>query len=321
MNISEKTVSFKEIEKIVKEIAFEYGRSILRSLLEEFDTAIRENRDKSKYVNKGLKQTVIKTTLGEVEYRRSAYDVKEAGIKVGYAHLLDEAIGMSNSVGHISELLRDLIVQSCCDGAYRNAARTVSEMTGQTISHAAAWNVVQAVGVRIDEHEQHAANLASKSKGQGTLETAVLFEEQDGIHLKLQGKDRKEHVAGKEMKVAIAYDGAIKTGKNRYELSNKVACANFEAVEKFVRRKDGIIAGAYNVDEIKMRFLNGDGASWIKHSKTEDVHIQLDQFHRNKAIITYVSDPEARKRITEVMYSKDTVTQYRNCRHFEYQVQ
>jgi len=55
----------------------------------------------------------------------------------------------------------------------------------------------------------------------------LLFEEQDGIHIKLQGKDRKTHGSGKEMKVAIAYDGAKKTGKKRYELTNKVACANF----------------------------------------------------------------------------------------------
>ena len=49
------------------------------------------------------------------------------------------------------------------------------------------------------------------------------------------------------MKLAIAYDGK-KTGTNRYELTNKVACASFER-DKFYRRKEGVIAAHYNVDE------------------------------------------------------------------------
>ena len=269
------------------------------------DETLRESRDKTKYDNRGKKPTVIKTTLGEVQYSRTLYYINEGGIKTGQVYLLDEAMGVSGS-GYFSELLRDLIIRMCCDGAYRSAARAVSEMTGQTISHTAAWNVVQSIGKQIDNHEKHAAALAADNKGVGTIDSAVLFEEQDGLHLNLQGKDRKEHGENKEMKVAIAYDGALKKGKNRYELTNKVACANFEKSGDFVKRKDGVIAGAYNVDEIEVRFLNGDGASWIKQSKTdENVHIQLDQFHRNKAITRNVSNPEVRENITELLYAKE----------------
>ena len=305
MILTETTVSFNEIEQLAQRAAFEYGRSIISSVLEELDETLRESRDKAKYENKGKRTSVIKTTLGEVPYSRALYYIYEDGVKTGQVYLLDEVMGMSDS-GHFSELLRDLIVRMCCDGAYRDAARAVSEMTGQTISHTAAWDVVQVTGKRIDEHEQYEAVLAAESKGTGTLETGVLFEEQDGVTLNLQGKDRKKYGESKEMKVAIAYDGTVKKGKNRYELSNKVACANFESSDKFVKRKDGVIAGTYNVDEIEVRFLNGDGASWIKKSKTgENVHIQLDQFHRNKAIARNVSDPEVRDRITELLYAKE----------------
>ena len=154
--------------------------------------------------------------------------------------------------------------------------------------------------------EETASNASKNGKGSGTIETALLFEEQDGIYLKLQGKDRKHHGRNKEMKVAIAYDAAEKTGKSRYELSNKVACANFESAQKFVKRKEGVIAGVYNVDEINMRFLNGDGAFWIRRSQTDEtVHFQLSQFHRNSAVNQHVSDPIARKRIMELLYSND----------------
>jgi len=305
MILTETAVSFNEIEQLAQRVAFEYGRTIISSVLEELDETLRESRDKSRYNNRGKRTSVIKTTLGEVQYSRTMYNIKEDGIKIGQVYLLDEAMGVSGS-GHFSELLRDLILRMCCDGAYRSAARAVSEMTGQAISHTAAWNVVQSIGKQIDEHEKHAAKLAAANRGVGTIESAVLFEEQDGIHLNLQGKDRKEHGENKEMKVAIAYDGAVKKGENRYELTNKVACANFEKSVDFVKRKDGVIAEVYNVDEVDMRFLNGDGASWIKQSKTdENVHIQLDPFHRNKAITKNVSNPEVRENITELLYAKE----------------
>ena len=53
-----------------------------------------------------------------------------------------------------------------------------------------------------------------------------------------------------------------------------------------------------------MRLLNGDGAEWIKHGVTEeyDVYFQLDPFHRNKAILTYVTDREKQKLLSSLLY-------------------
>ena len=305
MSLTETIINFKDFERLAQRICFEFGREILKVLLEEWDRYLMHNRDKAVYEHVGRKRTTIKTVVGEVEYYRAQYEYINEDGKKCYVFLLDAAMEM-DCAGHFSELMRETIVQACCASPYREAARSVSEMTGQTISHTAAWNVVQAVGKQVDAHEQSAAKLAEKDEGAGTVETKVLFEEQDGISLSLQGKSRKEHGERKEMKVAIAYDGAEKTGKNRYKLTNKVASASFEVVDDFVSRKEGVIASVYNVDEILMRFLNGDGAGWIKRSKTgEEVHFQLDQYHRNKAIIEYVSDPDARELIRETLYTKD----------------
>jgi Uncharacterised protein family (UPF0236). len=209
-----------------------------------------------------------------------------------FVYLLDESMGIRGS-GFMSGLLSAQIAEAACAGTYRRAAQSISEMTGQTISHTAAWNVVQELGNRIDAQEQATA----ESEGSGKLESKVLFEEQDGIWLHLQGKSRKEHGKVKEMKVAIAYDGAEKAGKNRYRLTNKVAVANFESINKFIRRKEGKIAATYCVDEIETRILNGDGASWIKQSVTDEtVVFQLDTFHRNKAVFENVSDPTMKKK-------------------------
>ena len=304
MIVPETVVNFNSLEKEIFRRCCKLGCEVLRAIIEACDEELSKSRDKKEYRHKGKRKTTIKSVMGEVEYSRVGYETRDSDGKNIFVYLLDEAMGIEGS-GLMSDLLCELIAQAACEGPYRSAARSVSASTGQQISHTAAWSVVQSLGKRVEVQEKQAAEAASKNEGTGTLETAVLFEEQDGIWLKLQGKDRKAHGDSKEMKVAIAYDGAEKKGKKRYRLTNKVACANFESVERFQKRKEGIIAQTYNVDEIEMRLLNGDGASWIKGAITDEtVHFQLDPYHRNKAIRTYVKDPEMQEGITELLYEK-----------------
>jgi hypothetical protein len=72
--------------------------------------------------------------------------------------------------GFFSELLCEMIAKAACEGSYRSAARSVSELTGQSISHTAAWNVIQQLGKRVDAQEQEAAALAAKGEGKGELD-------------------------------------------------------------------------------------------------------------------------------------------------------
>ena len=294
MSITEKGVEFKSIEEKVFRYVCKCGREIIKEILENYDEEVREIRDKKQYRNKGKRRRTIKTVMGEVEFERNVYEtITEEGEKE-YVYLLDKELGLSRS-GFFSKLMAEFIAKRCCESSYRNAAQAVSEQTGQVLSHTAAWNVVQMLGQEIDRQERHNATLAKAHKGHGTLESEVLFEEQDGIWLKLQGRARKKYGSSREMKLAIAYDGAKETAKNRYQLHNKVACANFEGVTEFIQRKEGVIANTYNVDEIERRILNGDGAEWIKKSITdENTYFQLDPFHRNKAIYANVKDRRKR---------------------------
>lgn len=301
MSIAEKRVEFKRLEEKVFAYVCKCGREIIKDILESYDEEIRESRNKKEYRSKGKRKRTIKTVMGEVEFARNVYEtVTDEGEKK-YEYLLDEELGLSRS-GFFSELMSELIAKRCCESSYRNAAQAVSEQTGQVLSHTAAWNVVQTLGEEIDKQEIHNADLAKTHRGKGALESKILFEEQDGIWLKLQGIARKKYGSSKEMKLAIAYDGAIETAKGRYNLSNKVACANFEGVNEFVKRKEGVIASTYNVDEIESRVLNGDGAEWIKKSiADEDTYFQLDPFHRNKAIYTNVKDKRKRAVLFELL--------------------
>ena len=105
------------------------------------------------------------------------------------------------------------------------------------------------------------------------------------------------------MKASIAYSGVKENGKRR-RLADKVACASFDNVKDFTKRKEGVIASVYRTDEIELRVLNGDGANWITANNEADAY-QLDPFHRNKAIREYVDDPELRKTMTNLLYAKD----------------
>ena len=308
MIVQEKNVDFNKLEQKIFKSCCLLGCELLKTALETYDQELAAARDKKKYRNKGTRKTVMKCVMGEVEYSRNVYEFHDDEGSKRHVYLLDEAIGKDGS-GFMSELLSEMIVKAACESTYRGASRSVSELTGQPISHTAAWKVVQELGERVDTQEKQAANAATANQGVGKLETPVLFEEQDGIWLNLQGKDRKLHGSSKEMKVAIAYDGTKQIGKKRYELTNKVACANFEPASKFQKRKEGLVAGTYNVDEIEIRLLNGDGAKWIRRAQTDEtVHFQLDPFHRNKAIRTYVKNPEMREQMIEFLYNKDIDT-------------
>ena len=304
MSVTENGVDFNSLEREIFRACCAAGREVVKKQLERWDDELMLARDRTVLRHKGKRKTVLKTVMGEVEYSRAVYERKhEDGMK-SFVYLLDEAIGINGS-GYISGLLSELIADAVCAGAYRSAAQSISDMTGQRISHTAAWGVAQQLGVRVDTQEQTSAVLATQNKGCGEIESKVLFEEQDGIWLHLQGESREKHGKSKEMKVAIAYDGTEKQGENRYKLTNKVATANFEETGAFFRRKEGKIAESYCVDEIEARILNGDGASWIKRSVTDEAVIfQLDTFHRNKAILEYVRDPDMQKEIFRLLYSK-----------------
>jgi len=303
------TVDLTQLEQDIFRVVCELGRQMFRAYLERYDDHLMLSRDRQKYRHKDRRQTSLKTVMGEVVYKRALYRYTDENGDKAWVYLLDEQIGEPVS-GLISPLLAEKIAETSCEMSYRKTAEAVSAMTGQTISHGGAWNVVQALGEQADKQEKEDARLAKLNQGRGQHEAKLLFEEQDGVWLNLQGDDRKKLGPSTEMKVAIAYDGAKETGGDRYRLANKVACANFEGIDSFVGRKEGVIASYYNMDEIEKRILNGDGAAWIRRSVTdEDTHFQLDPYHRNKAIFEHVKDSEARKIIMDLLYSKqiDTV--------------
>lgn len=297
---------FENFEDFVMEV-FERklaeGREIIKNILSEIDEQLMVSRDVNQYRNKGFKSTSIKTKLGTIEYSRRIYRDNQTGKSV---YLLDETI-KTNDIGLMGSDITTIVKDMIKDSSYRTTAKVISESTGLSISHQAVWNIVQESGYREIKQTEELSKCKEKENLHGNVETKLLYQEADGVWLKLQGKCRKKYGSSKEMKVGIAYDGVLyqqqKGGKIRRILDNKVAFASFEPSKDFCRHHEAVIASVYNTDEIELRVKNGDGANWIQKNNDCDCICVLDEFHRNKKLTECVTDKEKAQTLRELLFA------------------
>lgn len=313
--ITENGVTFKDLEKNIYAWVCQIGRQFTQEFLERYDWLLMEGRDRKKYRNKGVRQTTVKTVYGEVTYRRTVYETVEEDGTRRFVYLLDETLELAN-VGLISSNMAELLVKGITELSYRECAAKVSEMTGQTISAMGVWNVIQALGEQVCEEEKELAEEYKKGHIKGEKKSPVLFEEADGVYIRLQGKDRKRMGQDKaELKVGIAYSGWRKTGLDRYTLEDKVAVAGFSKAKEFHEYREAQIAQTFDLDFVEQRILNADGAAWIKMVKNKSTCFQLDPFHRNKAVREKIHHPAAQRAILELLEEEkiEEVFKYLEC--------
>ena len=313
--ITENGVTFKDLEKNIYAWVCQIGRQFTQEFLERYDQMLMEGRDRKKYRNKGTRQTTVKTVYGEVTYHRTVYETAGEDGTRRFIYLLDETLKLAD-VGLISANMAELLVKGITELSYRECAKKVSEMTGQTISAMGVWNVIQALGEKVCEEEKELTEEYKNGHVKGKKEVPVLFEEADGVYIRLQGKDRKRRGQDKaEMKVGIAYAGWRRTGPDRYALEDKVAVAGFSKAKDFHEYREAQIAQTFDLDLVEQRILNADGATWIKKVKDKSTCFQLDPFHRNKAVREKIHQPEAQRAILELLQEEkiEEVFSYLEC--------
>jgi len=302
--LSEKGLNFNDLEKEIFKIGCEIASSLLGQVLNRMDEHIELTRDKKRYRHKGTRTTTLKTLMGEVSYSRTVYETELKNGEKAYIYLLDQALKLE-TFGKVTASLATRIAESASVCSYRETAANVSSMTGQIISHGGVWNVIQDLGEKLSEVEITNAQLAKNSQGKGNIITPILFEEADGVWINMQGKARPKKGRKCEMKMAVAYDGWELKSKGRYALRNKVMVCGFEEPKEFQRKKEGAIAAKFNTDEITIRILNGDGGGWIKGGLVDDdVHFQLDPFHKNREILRKVQDIKQRETVLRLLSEK-----------------
>ena len=278
-------------------------------------------RDTKKYRHKGLRKNTIKTIMGEVEYVRAMYEVEEEGIKKR-VYLLDEKLHI-NTEGKASENLVEKIVETVpITDSYRKAETVLKETTNATLSFEWIRNIVVRLGDKITKKEKEERKMLDKGQlVAGLKQITALFEEADGLWINLQGKDRKERLEKNkkkcekenkefnpkqkiktELKLHVMYEGWKKDDK-RHPLINKQYIAGMMKPKEIKKLRDARVYQQYDVEKIKLRVVNGDGAKWTKGIAAKGGIYQKDQFHIMQEIVRDVPK-EYRNIIEELVKTK-----------------
>ena len=319
--VTEEEIKFNNLEKKIFKFVCNFGCLIIKLILESYDRKIMKARDTKKYRHKGLRKNTIKTVMGEVEYVRAMYEVDEEGIKKR-VYLLDEKLHI-NTEGKASENLIEKIVETVpITDSYRKAETVLKETTNATLSFEWIRNIVVRLGDKITKKEKEERKMLDKGQlVAGLKQIIALFEEADGLWINLQGKDRKERLEKNkkkcekenkefnpkqkiktELKLHVMYEGWKKDDK-RHPLINKQYIAGMMKPKEIKKLRDARVYQQYDVEKIKLRVVNGDGAKWTKGITAKGGIYQKDQFHIMQEIVRDVPK-EYRNIIEELVKTK-----------------
>lgn len=300
--VEEKGITFKELEEKIFAYVCDVAVEMTKIVLESYDKELHDQRDRKEYRDKGLRATTIKTVYGDVSYRRHVYQTKDEEGHTAFIYLLDKSVKMDR-IGLISVNLAEKITSCITESSYRATAKTITDTSGQNISRGGVWNLVQRIGERVREEEAHMVKEMKTDTLKPEKEVRILFEEMDGVWLKLQGKDHKS-IPKQEMKVATIYEGWEKEGSR---LCGKKVLAGMDRSRDFHEKREAQIRSIYEADEIEYRILNGDGGSWIKDPYEPDAVFQLDRFHIRQEIKRKLNeDKEATKNVEALFDAEKT---------------
>lgn len=309
--IQETGIDFKSFEQQCYDTGMAFARMLMTTALADLDEKILKTRNTGEYRAKDLRPLTIKTLMGEVTVKRRLYRHTGEGGRTEYVHLLDRAIGL-DTIGRFSMGLVLRMADVIAECSYRAAAGTISFLSGQSISHGGFWNAVQAAGKRIADLDGRRAKEAKSFRHKGTKRVKALQEEFDGVWVNMQGKDRPKTGHKLEMKLSSAYEGIRFRGKGKNgepsrSLVNPIYTAGFESAEEFFYKKEGQIGAVYDLNEIDVRLINGDGggrvAGFGERAGCES-HFQLDHFHIKRELVRSGISEEDRDVVTGLLEQK-----------------
>jgi hypothetical protein len=303
ISLNDSGLDFKFLEQKIYKVVCEVACNVLKDVLEKLDRMLMATRDIKEYRHKGIRRTHINTVMGTIEYSRRIYECHNENGKKQYIYLLDQYLN-NETVGHVSTNLAEKIVEISLEESYRKTAQAMESTTNASMSHTTAWAVIQRIGSKLRDKEQHLVDKYEQGRLKGEREVEVLFQEADGVWISMQGKDRPKKGSKKEMKIAVNYEGFRKREGQRkgYQVHNKSVCVGFHKSRDFKRLWEAKVAEQYNVDEIQVRIVNGDGDPWIKPDLGhEGVYFQLDPFHISREVLRQVPDKKQAKELNKLL--------------------
>lgn len=292
-------LNFNIIEKNISDFLHEIGSDILQKILEKIDDELFNNRDKSIYRYKEKRECSINTCFGNITYNRRYYKEKINQYESRAMFLLDDVLDI--------ELLGKSTLRQAVNLANEASAesfRNVSKQNDSSVlcnpSHQTIKNCVSDIGKLLKVSEMERIQKYFNNELEGKKQVEILFEEKDGLFLSIQGNKNK-----KEIKLAKVYEGwQPETAESkRYKTTNTLYFAAYDKPEQFDAVVNSGIAQIYNMDYLKTKILNSDGAAWISNEIDIDasVEYQLGLFHIFQRATRKISNLDDRKKIKELI--------------------
>lgn len=298
-SIPNKTKNFNEIEQAIFSFVCGLGVELAKKLLEQIDDEIAKKRDSKMYRYKEKREKSIETLMGTVTYERRYYQIRRGARKGEMIFLLDEMMPI-DLVGKVTtERVIDYL-GATSKMSYRKSYEELTKSPTYQTSHQTIKNKVSEVGRGLEKAEKERVEEYYSDKLNGTKEVDIIFEEKDGLYLKIQGEKNK-----KEIKMAKVYEGweKVTPGSDRYKTIEPMYFAGYEKVEVLDDIVNSAIAQKYDKESIKYKILNGDGASWIRKEAEIDADViyQLDWFHVFRKASKMIEEKTERQEVYELI--------------------
>jgi len=293
----------QQLDKVLLERAIEWARKCYKTLLEELDGLLMQNRDRALSVEH-RRDVWLQTHLGPVKVKRRQY--RDGDGK--YRYLLDELMGMSR-YRHYTSSVQEKALELASTMPYRYSAEVLRKLSAIDLPHQTIWRLMARTADPYLEHAERELEwfLETGEIPSGAAKKATrLMVEADGVMLSLQReKERKA-----EVKLGIAYEGWAKVGKDRYRTVNKTAFAAIAGGDAFWGGMTLKLRKTYDLSEVKDTIVGGDGARWVKEgARYMNGRFQIDRYHVNRALCAALGkDRETKARIWEAINGGDVET-------------
>jgi hypothetical protein len=275
----------QEEDQLWEEVCYQKGcakaREEAQQYLQALGERLHQQRPRGWEVRDWRERTLV-TRFGEIRVRRRFYQDQEGNYHFG----LDEHLGWEK--GQVATPgVTESVVTLAAQVPLRQAEKTVQQLTAGVISAMTVHRLVQRVGQRgiQQEEEEWRACFERGEEGKlGQQVAEVLYTEADGVWVHLQREKQKHY----EVKSGIVYAGWRRLNQRveRYALVGKRVYCHANPHIPFWEGATLEWAKKYELSQVKLVVVGGDGANWIGEEKVEGfgrVVGQLDGYHLARA--------------------------------------
>ena len=287
-----------DLEEGVQELAHDLALKVYKAVIQSIDDRIAREVPEN-WRNVGTEERTVISSIGAIRYKRRIY-LDEEGRR---RKPLDELLGIRR-YARITRRVQKMGAYLASEGSYRRTAEQLSWQIKTPISHASIQRLIWDIGNRIadvDEAENKRIFESGESLGAGKVVAPVLWAESDGVHLHLQGEQRKST----EVRVAVLSSGRKAIGEGRYRLENK--CCLTSIGQSSQEWQESILRAAhshYDLTKTDLCVTGGDGNAWVRHSFDRlEIHQEfiLDRFHLHRAARRAFQDRAVSTRIVSAL--------------------